>query len=94
MGKRTGVSSAWSTSIAALVVLTACSNDGTQDAAAPAASIVGVERLLGGPAYEPTLAITPQGNLFYTGGTPHNDATLYPGTGWVLASYDKGGASK
>lgn len=73
-------------------VLSACGeSEPIAATAAPATDgIVGVERLLGGPAYEPTLAITPQGNLFYTSGTPQNDATAYPGSGWVLASYDNG----
>lgn len=57
--------------------------------AAPAAP-VGAERILEGPAYEPTLAITPAGGIFYTGGMPQNDATAYPGAGWIWASHDNG----
>jgi hypothetical protein len=81
---------------ATVVVLSSCGH-GESEKADMAVTIpgfgptlVGVERRLGGPAYEPTLTITPQGNIFYTGGTPHNDAATHPGTGWIFASYDNG----
>lgn len=56
---------------------------------ASALSVVGVMRHLEGPAYEPTIGITPAGNIFFAGGVPQNDPA-FPGESWIHGSYDNG----
>ncbi|HWH08926.1 MAG TPA: sialidase family protein, partial [Candidatus Thermoplasmatota archaeon] len=80
----------------ALLVALAASALHAPPVAGPAAAagghsreVVGVMRLLEGPAYEPTIGITAAGNIFYSGGTPQNDPA-FPGEAWVHGSYDNG----
>lgn len=56
---------------------------------APSYATVGAMRHLDGPAYEPTIGITPAGNLFYSAATTFDDPA-FPTLARVLASYDQG----
>lgn len=69
--------------------------DESLTSSADAVPLAAATTLLPVDGYEPTLAITPEGNLFYVTGRPgYTEGPLYvtgtPGEMWVYASYDQG----